>query len=162
MPLGETPVGSEAVGLTLTVVLPLTVEEGVGAGVAVPDPVPEDVAVPVPVWLGVALPLSEMEPVLEGLAPAGRDAVGEALMVPLPLAGGCHGQAPPVPVDPAGGAGGLSTGAGLQPGGALWPGPCPTHVPGSAFVRMEVVVHLMRKEMMRRRLLPKSVTRSGC
>jgi hypothetical protein len=67
------------------VVLPLTVEEGVGAGVLVLLPVADEVGVPVPVWLGVALPLSEMEPVLEGLAPAGRDVVGDALTVPLAL-----------------------------------------------------------------------------
>ena len=31
--------------------------------------------------LAVALPLNEVEPVLDGLAPAGSDAVGEALTV---------------------------------------------------------------------------------
>jgi hypothetical protein len=47
------------------------VEEGVGGGV--------------PAWLGVVLPLSEVETALDGLAPAGRDAVGDALTVPLAL-----------------------------------------------------------------------------
>jgi hypothetical protein len=41
--------------------------------------------VPLGLWLGLTLPLREMEPVLEALAPAVREPVGEADCVLLPL-----------------------------------------------------------------------------
>ena len=74
---------------------PLSVVDGVAGGVAVALPVgvPEGVAVPVAVLegvtesvgLGVALLLSETDPVLEALAPAVSDAVRLADTVDEPL-----------------------------------------------------------------------------
>jgi len=75
----EAPLLRDAVGDSEAVLLALSVDEGVGCGVRVPLPVGVGVA------LAVALPLSEVEPVLDGLAPAGSDVVGEADKVELPL-----------------------------------------------------------------------------
>jgi len=81
--LALAPTEMEAVGVTLTVELPLTVEECVIEEVPVPEPeapavregggVPltVTVGVPVPVWLSAPLPLSEAEPMLEADAPTG-------------------------------------------------------------------------------------------
>ena len=65
--------------------LSLNVGEGVAAGVPVAVPVADPVGVPEGVWLLVALPLSEVEPVLEGEAPAVMEGVGEVLAAELPL-----------------------------------------------------------------------------
>ena len=93
--LGLAPELREAVGLALSVLLRLAVEEGVPAALPVPLTVALPVAVALPVPLAVAVPerdaltvvLPEKEalPVLEGEAPTEREAVGEALSVLLRL-----------------------------------------------------------------------------
>ena len=75
----------EVVGLADRVELPLCVLLGVLAPVPVPDCVPLPVGVPLGLWLAVALLLSEMEPVLEALAPAEREGVLLPLTVLLLL-----------------------------------------------------------------------------
>ena len=82
---GLAPAGNDAVGVMLTVVLPLLVVLAVLDAVPVPVGVGEPVAVPVGVWLPVALPLSEMLPVLEALAPDVSEPVGDAEVVELAL-----------------------------------------------------------------------------
>ena len=69
--------------MTLNVALRLAVVVGVSDGVAVPVPVAEVVGVPLPVALAVTLPLREIDPVLDGLAPAVSDEVGDTLVVVL-------------------------------------------------------------------------------
>ena len=78
---GDAPRVRDAVGDDDSVLLLLTV--GVDDGVPIPEPVLEAVGVTVSVALGVALPLREMEPVLDGLIPADRDAVGDSDTVEL-------------------------------------------------------------------------------
>ena len=81
----EAPGVVAAVGDADSVLLPLSVEEGVGGGVPVADPVGVDVAVPVGDWDGVALALRLLLPVLLAETPAVSDGVGDALNVPLAL-----------------------------------------------------------------------------
>jgi hypothetical protein len=83
--LADAPFVTDDVGVIVAVVEPLRVDEGVGGGVPVPDPVGEEVGVPVLVTLGVPVPLSELEPVLEADTPAVREGVGDALTVLLAL-----------------------------------------------------------------------------
>jgi hypothetical protein len=82
---GEAPRDSVAVGLPVTVllvlmeVLAVTLEDCVGEAELLAVGVGEGVA------RALALPESDTEAELEGLAPAVKDAVGEALTVALPL-----------------------------------------------------------------------------
>ena len=81
----ETPLVREAVGDTELVLLAVSVEVGVTAGVPLPVPVEVLDGVPDPLCVAVAEPLSELEPVLEADAPDVRDAVGDADVVLLLL-----------------------------------------------------------------------------
>ena len=65
----------ELVRLADTVLLPLRVEEGVGAAEPVPVSVELPVDVPLELWLGVPLLLSEVLPEVEAEAPTVREAV---------------------------------------------------------------------------------------
>ena len=80
---GEAPTERDAVGEALTVLLAESVEEGVGAAVPVPDTVGVGDRVALGVGCGVPLLDCELLPVAEGEAPTEREAVGEALVVPL-------------------------------------------------------------------------------
>ena len=81
----EAPRVRGGVGDALTVLLPLNVELGVAAAVALLEGVGLAVGVPVGEALLVALALKELEPVALWEAPRVSDGVGEALMVLLPL-----------------------------------------------------------------------------
>lgn len=81
---GDAPTVSVAVGLFVTVELPLRVEVGVPGGVAVAVGVGDAVGVPLREAVGVAAPLREVLPVTEGEAPAVSDAVIDADTVELP------------------------------------------------------------------------------
>jgi len=83
--LADAPNVTDAVGVVVTVVEPLTVVEGVGGGEAVPVPVAVLVCVAVPVPDDVPVPLSELEPVLDTEAPDVSEGVDDALVVPLLL-----------------------------------------------------------------------------
>ncbi len=75
VPEAERPEDREVVALPLTVLLPLSVEEGVHVG----EPEEEGVLLPVPLLLAVAvadtLPVPELEGELEGVSPGLRDTV---------------------------------------------------------------------------------------
>lgn len=75
----DAPAVTDDVGVTLTVVLALTVEEGVGGGVLVAVPVAVQLALGVPlgVWLPAPLLLLEMDPVFEADALGVGNGVGE-------------------------------------------------------------------------------------
>ena len=75
------PLDSDAVGEEDSVLLPESVEEGVGGGVAVLLLVGDPVGVPVGVGAALALPLSDSLGVLEGLAPTVSVEDGVALSV---------------------------------------------------------------------------------
>jgi hypothetical protein len=88
----------EAVGELLAEELRLCVPHAVAEAVPVPVTVPLVEGVPLALWLGVMLLLQEVEPVLEALAPAVREAVAltdrlllalwvvEPVLLPLPVA----------------------------------------------------------------------------
>ena len=82
---GDTPGGRDAVGEADRVLLPLSVEEGVRAGVPVPLAVGLCVPDGVGVAGGVALLDRLVEPVLEALAPLESDAVALVEVVLLAL-----------------------------------------------------------------------------
>ena len=81
----DSPVEIEAVADTVSVLLPLNVEEGVLEAV----PVPLEVEVPLDVGVGVAGGVEEAEkealPEVLGVAPWVKEEVGERLTVLLPL-----------------------------------------------------------------------------
>jgi hypothetical protein len=83
--LGDAPWEREGVGERLTVLLPLSVEDGVVA----PVPVPLLVGLPVEEGEGDCVPVGledkELLPVLEAESPFEMEAVGEAVIVLLPL-----------------------------------------------------------------------------
>ena len=82
---GDAPAVSDGVGDALVVLLPETVVLAVPEGVPVPVGVLAPVGVPEGERVAVALALSELLPVLEGVEPGLSDAVGEGLTVVLPL-----------------------------------------------------------------------------
>jgi hypothetical protein len=83
--LGLAPTVRELVWLELTVELPLTVEEGVGPAVPVPELLEVPVAVGLPVAAGVELPEREEVLVVEAEAPGDRLEVALLLTVELAL-----------------------------------------------------------------------------
>ena len=83
--LPDAPVVRDAGGDADTVLLELSVEEGVGAAVPVPVNVALPVAVPLGVWLGETLLLLEMLELLLAEAPAVREGVALADTVELAL-----------------------------------------------------------------------------
>ncbi len=85
MLLALAPAVREPVGLTVSVLLPLRVLEGVPLPLPVGVSVLLPVAVPLALQLAVPLLLSEVLPVLEALAPAERELVGDTVTVLLPL-----------------------------------------------------------------------------
>jgi hypothetical protein len=97
---GDSPGARVAAGERDVVEVSLAVEEG---GVSLAVPVGVGVGEPVPLPLAVVLPLSEVEPLLDGLAPAGGVAVGNAeaaVELPLTVAEGVGGGVPEADSEP--------------------------------------------------------------
>ena len=82
----DAPSVNEGVGLGDTVLLPLSVVDGVAGGVPLHVAVGEPDGVPEPVWEGVAELLNDWLAVFEANAPAVREPVGDADTVLLRLA----------------------------------------------------------------------------